>query len=80
MTRINLRVLVIDKLAFFLASIYNWKETKDDFLRSRNQYLPIDKTNKMKAAKKFFTRVALTMIAIFVFESIYNWNESETPL
>jgi hypothetical protein len=34
----------------------------------------------MKAAKKFFTRVALTMIAIFVFESIYNWNESETPL
>jgi hypothetical protein len=29
----------------------------------------------MKAAKKFFTRVALTMIAIFVFESIYNWNE-----
>jgi hypothetical protein len=28
------------------------KETKDDFLRSRNQnYLPIDKTNKMKAAK-----------------------------
>jgi hypothetical protein len=44
-----------------------------------NHYLPIDKTNKMKAAKKFFTR-ALTMIAIFVFESIYNWNESETPL
>jgi hypothetical protein len=32
MTRINLRVLVIDKLAFlYLASIYNWKETKDDF-------------------------------------------------
>jgi hypothetical protein len=41
-----------------------------------SHYLPIDKTNKMKAAKKFFTRVALTMIAIFVFESIYNWNES----
>jgi membrane protein required for beta-lactamase induction len=38
--------------------------------------LSTDKTNKMKAAKKFFTRVALTMIAIFVFESIYNWNES----
>jgi membrane protein required for beta-lactamase induction len=51
------------------------------FLKQESShYLPIDKTNKMKAAKKFFTRVALTMIAIFVFESIYNWNESETPL
>jgi hypothetical protein len=30
----------------------------------------------MKAAKKFFTGVSLIMIAIFVFESIYNWNES----
>jgi hypothetical protein len=30
----------------------------------------------MKVAKKFFTGVALTMIAIFVFESIFNWNES----
>jgi hypothetical protein len=30
----------------------------------------------MKAAKKLFIGVALTMIAIFVFESICNWNES----
>jgi hypothetical protein len=53
MTRINLRVLVIDKLAFlYLASIYNWK-TKDDFFTKQesSHYLPIDKTNKMKAAK-----------------------------
>jgi hypothetical protein len=32
---------------------------------------------KMKAASKFFTGVLLTMIAIFVFESIYNWKESK---
>jgi hypothetical protein len=31
----------------------------------------------MKAATKFFTGVLLTMIAIFVFESIYNWKESK---
>jgi hypothetical protein len=32
---------------------------------------------KMKAATKFFTGVLLTMVAIFVFESIYNWKESK---
>jgi hypothetical protein len=62
-----------------LASIYNWKETKDDFFTKQesSHYLPIDKTNKMKAAKNSLP--ALTMM-FFVFESIYNWNESETPL
>jgi hypothetical protein len=31
----------------------------------------------MKVATKFFTGVFLTMIAIFVVESINNWNESK---
>jgi hypothetical protein len=77
MTRINLRVLVIDKLAF-VASIYNGKKPKMIFLRSRNQdYLPIDKTNKMKAAKKFFTT---DYDRYFVFESIITGTNPETPL
>lgn len=37
----------------------------------------IAKTNYMKAATKFFTGLLLTMIAIFFFESIYNWDESK---
>lgn len=32
----------------------------------------------MKIIKKFFTGVLLTMVAIFIIESVYNWNESKT--
>jgi hypothetical protein len=31
----------------------------------------------MKAAKKLFTGVLLTMVALFIIESIYNWEESK---
>jgi hypothetical protein len=53
MTRINLRVLVIDKLAFCIWRPFIIGKTKDDFFTKQesSHYLPIDKTNKMKAAK-----------------------------
>jgi len=31
----------------------------------------------MKEAKKLFTGVLLTMVALFIIESIYNWKESK---
>ncbi|SDW86793.1 hypothetical protein [Flavobacterium degerlachei] len=32
----------------------------------------------MKTIKNFFTGVLLTMVAIFIIESVYNWKESKT--
>jgi hypothetical protein len=40
-----------------------------------SHYLPIDKTNKMKAAKILY-QSSTDYDRYFVFESIYNWNES----
>lgn len=79
-TQRDVRVFLLGTLAFFIfESIYNWKENKSDFLKGWNdasnnrQIKPI----KMKEAKKLFTGVLLTMVALFIIESIYNWKESK---
>jgi hypothetical protein len=59
--------------------IFNWRETKSDFLRGWNDASnqSVTKINKNESSYKILYWSLLTMIAIFVFESINNWNESK---